>query len=79
MSPPVNNIGGANQRTKSKIWVETLLALVIGIDMALCFEASLNNVTHFGFQRESSFVIVTQKRVPCLMGLICIRIYATFF
>ena len=33
MSPPVNNIGGANQHTKSKIWVETLLALVIGIDI----------------------------------------------
>ena len=37
MGPPINNIGGLNQRTKSKIWVETLLSLVIGIDI-LFFE-----------------------------------------
>jgi hypothetical protein len=28
-TPPVNNTGGPNQHTQLKIWVETLLALVI--------------------------------------------------
>ena len=31
LDPPVNNTGRPNQRTKPKIWVETLLALLIYI------------------------------------------------